>query len=83
MRDFPFTNYVEGCMNTVAARTIYRLFADNLFVSALSFHGGFKTAISYPWSSEYIGFDSPDFLAFERVGQAMKESAGGPITFEE
>lgn len=61
MRDFPYSNDVEGCLNTVAARTIYRLFADNLFVTALTFHGGFKTAITYPWASNHVGKDTPDF----------------------
>lgn len=80
MSDFPYSNSVEGCLNTVAARTIYRLFADNLFVTALTFHGGFKTAITYPWASNHVEKDTPDFQAFNTVGLAMKEAAGGKIT---
>ena len=43
---------MAGCLNTVAARTVYRLFVDNLFVSAISFHSGNdKMAIGYSWGS--------------------------------
>jgi len=91
IRDFPYNNTESACLNTVAARTLYRLFVDNLFVTAITFHGGYKTAIGYPWGSfnhgtqtsagVYIGLKSPDFKAFEVLGQAMKESAGGEIPF--
>jgi predicted deacylase len=65
LRDFPYNNTESACLNTVAARTLYRLFVDNLFVTAITFHGGYNTAIGYPWGSinhrtqtspgEYIG----------------------------
>lgn len=64
LRDFPYSNTFEGCLNTVAARSVYRIFAENLIVSAITFHGGFKTAISYPWGSNHLGKDTPDFQAF-------------------
>ena len=49
-RDFPYNNRADSCMNTVASRAIYRLFAENLFVSAITFHGG-DNVIAYCWGS--------------------------------
>ena len=45
--DFPFDN--PECMNTVTGRALYKLFIDNLFVTAISFDGG-ENAITYPYA---------------------------------
>ena len=74
----------------MAARTVYRLFADNLIVSGLTFSSGRGPVIAYPWGSYnhrrqvgqgYISKEAPDFLAFEALAQAMVEEAGGEISF--
>ena len=49
-RDFPYNNKEHKCMNTVVGRTLYRLFAENLFVSAITIHGG-ANVIAYNWGS--------------------------------
>ena len=49
-RDFPFNQQPKMCMNTVAGRTVYKLMVENLFVSAITFHGG-TNVIGYPWGS--------------------------------
>lgn len=66
-------------MNTVAGRALYRLLADNLFVSAITFESGDPTPmIAYPWGSlnhrtqdadgEWISYEAPDFKAFRAMG---------------
>ena len=49
-RDFPYNNDKHKCMNTVVGRALYRLFVDNLFVTAITFHGG-TNVVSYCWGS--------------------------------
>jgi len=49
-RDFPYNQDPDMCMNTIAGRVLYRLFAENLFVSSITFHGG-TNSITYPWGS--------------------------------
>ena len=49
-RDFPYNSSPNQCMKTLGARLIYKLFQDNVFVSAITFHGG-TNVISYPWGS--------------------------------
>lgn len=71
-------------MNTVAARTIYRLFAENLFVSAITFHGG-DNVIAYCWGSnnhaitQSIANEAPDHKALHALGQTMQAEAGNEI----
>ena len=50
-RDFPYNTDPKMCMNTIAARFLYRLFAENLIVTSITFHAGMNV-ISYPWGSE-------------------------------
>jgi hypothetical protein len=63
-------------MNTIAARVLYRLFAENLFVSSITFHGG-TNSITYPWGSNnhldkrFSGAEAPDFVALKSLGEAM------------
>ena len=49
-RDFPYNNDRHLCMNTVVGQTVYRLFVENLFVSAITFHGG-TNVVAYNWGS--------------------------------
>lgn len=75
-RDFPY-NQLENsqCMNTIASRVVYKLFQSNIFVSAITFHGG-TNVISYPWGSKnhleindrHRAAEAPDFVAFDTIG---------------
>ena len=61
---------------------------QNLFVSAITFHGGINV-IGYPWGSNnhvlesswnsYVAYEAPDYVAFHRLGSAMLEAAGDAI----
>ena len=73
-RDFPYNTDEYDCMNTVAGRTIYKLMVQNLFVSAITFHGG-TNVIGYPWGSNnhilrrsgrsYLANEAPDHIALD------------------
>jgi hypothetical protein len=60
-------------MNTIGARVIYKLFRDNLFVSAITFHSG-TNVISYPWGSNnhligsFSAAEAPDNIALDTMG---------------
>jgi len=61
-------------MLTKAGRTVYSLFASNLFVTAITFHGG-TNSITYPWgSNNHVGelsgmtAEAPDNIALNRLG---------------
>jgi len=88
-RDFPYNNSKNNCLNTVAGRTIYKLMVENLFVTAITFHGGINV-IGYPWGSnnhildkrswnEYVANEAPDHVALQSLGSAMLEAAGDNI----
>ena len=50
-RDFPYNIRSDmECLNTIAGRVIHEIFARNLIVSAITFHGG-TNVIGYPWGS--------------------------------
>ena len=75
-------------MNTVTGRALYKLFIDNLFVTAISFDGG-ENAITYPYADSVfeifynntiMAAESPDHTAFDQVGRAMASAAGDDIT---
>jgi hypothetical protein len=72
-------------MNTIAARVLYRLFAENLFVSSITFHGG-TNSITYPWGSNnhldkrFYGAEAPDFVALKSLGEAMNQASGPSFT---
>ena len=76
-RDFPYNNRPEQCLNTVAGRTIYKLMVENLFVTAITFHGGINV-IGYPWGSNnhilerrgraYVANEAPDHQALDVLG---------------
>jgi hypothetical protein len=55
-RDFPYNIGSDMCLNTIAGRVVHQLFVENLFVSALTFHGG-TNVIGYPWGA----FNRVDF----------------------
>ena len=90
-RDFPYNNKPSQCLNTVAGRTIYKLMVENLFVTAITFHGG-TSVIGYPWGSNnhilnrkgraYLANEAPDHTALDLLGKAMYEAAGGSIRLE-
>jgi|LauGreDrversion4_2_1035121.scaffolds.fasta_scaffold193259_1 hypothetical protein len=71
-RDFPYNNDPSKCMNTIAARVIYKLFVNNLFVTSITFHGG-TNSITYPWGSlNHIlkngdGAEAPDHVALDSL----------------
>ena len=74
-------------MNTVAGRVVYKLMVQNLFVSAITFHGGINV-IGYPWGSnnhilsrgrQYLAMEAPDHVALDLLGQTMLDAAGGTI----
>ena len=81
--DFPYNTRNMSpayCMNTVAGRAHYRLFTDNLFVTAISFHGSglYPAAIAYPWNGKKyeVTKENPDFQAFKNLGSVMQEESG-------
>jgi hypothetical protein len=82
-RDFPYNvDSNENCLNTIASRVVHELFTSNLFVSALTFHGG-TSVLGYPWGSynhaeekyfsNYVSKESPDMVAFSSVGKLINE----------
>ena len=87
-RDFPFNTKPQSCLNTVAGRVIYKLMVENLFVTAITFHGGINV-IGYPWGSNnhllsrngrnYVANEAPDHVALHNLGEAMLEAAGEEI----
>ena len=72
-------------MNTIAGRVLYRLFAENLFVTSITFHGG-TNSITYPWGSNNHltksghGAEAPDFIALRSLGEAMNQASGPSFT---
>lgn len=87
LQDFPFSTAENKCMNTIAARNIYRLFQDNVFVTAINFHSsGFYQAIAFPWGSNHfteisadgalLVSENPDLRAFEALGRILVEESG-------
>ena len=83
--DFPYDN--SECMNTVTGRVLYRLFVENLFVTAISFDGDLN-GIAYPYADDDFEIfynntlraaESPDLIAFDQVGRAMSSAAGSDI----
>ena len=60
-------------MNTIGARVIYKLFQDNLFVSAINFRSG-NNFIGYPWGSTNhligngVSAEAPDKIALDTIG---------------
>lgn len=83
-RDFPFNQQPSMCLNTVTGRTIYKLMVENLFVAALTFHGG-TNVIGYPWGSNnhvlpgggrtQLANEAPDHVALDALGASMKRAA--------
>ena len=65
-------------MNSLAARVVYKLFAENLFVNAITFHGG-TNSITYPWgsnnhistSNKSKGAEAPDYVALDTLGKIL------------
>ena len=76
-RDFPYNQDPKLCMNTVAARVMYKIFKENLFVTAMTFHAGWKPTISFPWGStnHRKPAEAPDFTAFYNLALVMQKVA--------
>jgi len=76
-RDFPYNQRSpKNCMNSIAGRVVYRIFAENLIVSSITFHGG-TNVVSYPWGSRnHLNKEAPDHVALHTVGEAMVTEAG-------
>lgn len=70
-------------MKTIAGRVVYRIFAENLIVSSITFHGG-TNSITYPWGSRNHlsagnrrkGAEAPDHVALEAQAEVLVEAAG-------
>ena len=70
-------------MQTLAGRTVFRIFAENLIVSSITFHGG-TNSITYPWgSNNHIstinrrkGAEAPDHTALDSGAQMLVQAAG-------
>ena len=84
-RDFPYDqSSPNDCLNTVAARILYKLFIKNHIDAAITFHGG-TNVLSYPWgsysrsisrNSAYEGYPTPDHASFDSIAKMMGERAG-------
>ena len=74
-------------MQSIASRVVYRLFADNLFVSSITFHGG-TNSITYPWGSNNhlskiqinTGNEAPDHIALDTLAEVLVDAAGPTFT---
>lgn len=70
-------------MNSIAGRVVYKLFAENVFVSSITFHGG-TNSITYPWgSNNHIstadkskGAEAPDHVALDTLGDILVDQSG-------
>jgi predicted deacylase len=47
-RDFPYNT--DKCLNSIAARVVYKILTSHEIISTLTFHGGCNV-IGYPWGS--------------------------------
>jgi predicted deacylase len=83
-RDFPYNQEsAKDCLQTLAGRTVFRIFAENLIVTAVTFHGG-TNSVTYPWgSNNHIsttnrrkGAEAPDHTALDSGAQMLVEAAG-------
>lgn len=91
-RDFPYnTARSEDCLNTIAGRVVYQIFAKNNILASLTFHGG-TNVIGYPWGSyNHASFNvqkktyksdiAPDHNLLESFAFKMQEKAGATITY--
>ncbi len=78
-RDFPFHNFPDKCMKTIAARVVNEVWREYIFQIAVTFHGGTES-ISYEWGDmEHPDPNDtcPDDYVLNVVGLQMKEYAGG------
>ena len=85
-RDFPYNQVNGACLNSITARALIRIFAENLFVSAITFHGG-EHSITYPWGGEnhYKNghrIDCPDKSSFSTLASVLQAQANGPSFIE-
>lgn len=88
-RDFPYNTAETQCLQTIAGRVLYKLFAENLFVSSITFHGG-SNSITYPWGSNnhlsqlggYRGAEAPDHVALADQARIMVDAAGPTFSTE-
>ena len=83
-RDFPYNQASpKDCLQTIASRVIFRLFAENLFVSSITFHGG-TNSITYAWGSynhlsskdRSVSAEAPDNVALSMQALQMVHAAG-------
>lgn len=81
-RDFPYNRETSdfNCYSTVGARATFKIFQDNLIVSALSFHAGME-AIGYNWGSfnhmdrNEHATEAPDDTMYARVSEILQEQS--------
>ena len=74
--DFPYDGASDNdCLNTVASRILYRLFAESNIEVSVNFQGG-DNYIAYPWgavsrsneaNSDLEAYIAPDYAAFDFV----------------
>ena len=82
-RDFPYNQRISNnkyeCLNTIAARAVYKIVTQNSIQALLTFHGG-ANVIGYPWGSmnrsykkgvAYKGYTAPDYYSLSGVGKAL------------
>lgn len=73
--DFPYNNdYSEGCMRTIAARTLNELFMDHMFQVVLTFQHG-ENKIESAWSTQ--PWLSPDLVTFHDFSESLSMVGGG------
>uniref|UniRef100_A0A7S0ZJS0 Peptidase M14 domain-containing protein n=1 Tax=Timspurckia oligopyrenoides TaxID=708627 RepID=A0A7S0ZJS0_9RHOD len=93
-RDFPFDQFPELCMRTVAARSLNEMFREFRFQLMLTFHGG-ANVIGYEWGDTSHcsggsdgGLGAPscsraeDHSFMHALGLRMQSYAGTAGTFE-
>lgn len=81
-RDFPYNREDDDFkwFSTVGARATFKIFQDNLIVSALSFHAGMET-IGYNWGSynhmteDEQSTESPDHMMYQRISYILQEQS--------
>ncbi len=80
-RDFPYHNFPETCMRTIAGRTINEVFRDHIFQISVTFHGGVES-VSYEWGDMEHQYDytCPDDSVVHEVAKQVSEYAGNSET---
>lgn len=74
--DFPYDGASENdCLNTVASRIVFKLFAENEIQASVSFQGG-DNFIAFPWGAksrstnvndDVAAYLAPDYASFNWI----------------